>query len=191
MVKTYSFENVCSGNSFGQQSFLNVLYTMECEISKGRINEPNMCPNCKQSKTMQIIHNRSLYTTRQLWKVQESPDDMPPGQTPHSVTMQCFDSLVDGAQPGDRVTITGIYRAQQVRHAPRARSVKTVCRTFVDVVHCMKATKGKLHEKRREAQDDHLVSTTAHYFNSEMFFSSHFNYLFRLLTPDKFYRTTE
>ena len=105
-----------------------------------------------------IIHNRSLYTTRQLWKVQESPDDMPPGQTPHSVTMQCFDSLVDAAQPGDRVTITGIFRAQQVRYAPRARAVKTVCRTFVDVVHCMKATKGKLHEKRREAQDDHLVS---------------------------------
>jgi len=133
-------------------------FTVEVDISKGRINEPNMCGNCKQPRTMSIIHNRSLYTTRQMWKVQESPDDMPPGQTPHSITMQCFDSLVDAAQPGDRVTITGIYRAQQVRSAPRARVVKTVCRTFFDVVHCMKATKGKLHEKRRETQEDNTTA---------------------------------
>merc|ERR1711881_89121 len=126
-----------------------------------------MCGNCRQTKTMVIIHNRSLYTTRQLWKVQESPDDMPPGQTPHSVTMQCFDSLVDAAQPGDRVTITGIYRAQQVRFAARARAVKTVCRTFVDVVHCMKATKGKLHEKRREANDDHTTAEVGSILSEE------------------------
>ena len=132
-------------------------FTVEVDVYKGRINEPNICAHCKASKTMVLIHNRSRYTTRQLWKVQESPDDMPPGQTPHSMTMQAFDSLVDAAQPGDRVTVTGIYRAQQIREAPRARVVKSVCRTFLDVVHCVKANKGKLTEKQRENAEDDMT----------------------------------
>lgn len=59
--------------------------------------------------------------------------------------------------PGDRVTVTGIYRAQQIREAPRGRAVKSVCRTFLDVVHCMKANKGKLCEKQREDVEDDLT----------------------------------
>ena len=73
------------------------------------------------------------------------------------MTMQAFDSLVDAAQPGDRVTVTGIYRAQQIREAPRARAVKSVCRTFLDIVHCVKANKGKLTDKQREDCEDDVT----------------------------------
>ena len=43
-------------------------------------------------------------------KLQESPDDMPAGQTPHTVMLYAHDSMVDAVQPGDRVAVTGIYR---------------------------------------------------------------------------------
>ena len=41
-------------------------------------------------------------------KLQESPDDMPAGQTPHNVVVYAHNDLVDSVQPGDRVNITGM-----------------------------------------------------------------------------------
>ena len=52
-------------------------------------------------------------------KLQESPDDMPPGQTPHTVIVYAHDDLVDAVQPGDRVYVTGIYRAVPMRVNPK------------------------------------------------------------------------
>lgn len=34
-------------------------------------------------------------------------DDMPAGQTPHTVVLFAHNDLVDAVQPGDRVTVTG------------------------------------------------------------------------------------
>lgn len=40
-------------------------------------------------------------------KIQESPEDMPAGQTPHTTIVYAHNDLVDKVQPGDRVNITG------------------------------------------------------------------------------------
>lgn len=40
-------------------------------------------------------------------KLQESPEDMPAGQTPHTVILFAHNDLVDKVQPGDRVNVTG------------------------------------------------------------------------------------
>lgn len=76
-------------------------------------------------------------------------DDMPPGQTPHTVVMYAHNDLVDKVQPGDRVTVTGIYRATPLRVNPRMRNVKSVYKTHIDVVHFR-----KVHEKRLRENDD-------------------------------------
>ena len=67
-------------------------------------------------------------------KLQESPDDMPPGQTPHTVIIYAHDDLVDAVQPGDRVYVSGIYRAVPMRANPKARNIKSVYKTHIDVV---------------------------------------------------------
>lgn len=85
--------------------------------------------------SMVLIHNRSVFTDKQLIKVQEEPDDMPAGQTPHSIVVHAYSDLVDAVDPGDRVVITGVYRAQAFRENPRMRTVKSVHRTYVDVLH--------------------------------------------------------
>lgn len=41
-------------------------------------------------------------------KLQESPEDMPAGQTPHTTVVYAHNDLVDKVQPGDRVNITGV-----------------------------------------------------------------------------------
>ena len=71
---------------------------------------------------------------------------MPAGQTPHTVLIFAHDDLVDKVQPGDRVTVTGVYRATPLRANPRQRSVKAVYKTHIDVVHYRKLDTKRLRE---------------------------------------------
>jgi DNA replication licensing factor MCM4 len=66
---------------------------------------------------------------------QESPNDIPEGETPMGVTLYAYDTLVDVPRPGDRVTITGMYRAAAIRANPRQAALHALFRTYVDVVH--------------------------------------------------------
>jgi DNA replication licensing factor MCM4 len=87
---------------------------------------------------MQLIYNCSAFVDKQLIKLQEAPDDIPEGETPHTVSMFTRQDLVDCTKPGDRVTVVGIYRAQPVRINPRSREVKSIFKTFIDVMHVEK-----------------------------------------------------
>ena len=40
--------------------------------------------------------------------LQENPNAIPEGETPHNVTLLCYDPLVDATKPGDRITVTGV-----------------------------------------------------------------------------------
>ncbi|ESN98874.1 hypothetical protein HELRODRAFT_67429 [Helobdella robusta] len=125
--------------------------TESVEIERGRICEPTLCNNCNTNHSFQLIHNRSLFTDKQMVKLQESPEDMPAGQTPHTMVIFAHGDLVDRVQPGDRVTITGIYRATPLRVNPRQRNVMSVYKTHFDVVHYRKMDLKRLHENRDES----------------------------------------
>jgi DNA replication licensing factor MCM4 len=108
-------------------------------------------------------------------------DDMPPGQTPHTVVLYAHNDLVDKVQPGDRVTVTGIYRATPLRVNPRLRNVKSVYKTHIDVVHFR-----KVHEKRlREVDDEgdglvpHSGFTLCLYIEYSCIFTYELEYIFR------------
>lgn len=96
---------------------------------------------------MQIIHNRSDFSDKQVIKLQETPDSVPDGQTPHSVSLCCYDELCDVAKAGDRIEVTGIFRSVPVRVNPRQRTIKSLFKTYVDVLHIQKV------DKRRMGQD--------------------------------------
>ncbi|XP_065915389.1 DNA replication licensing factor mcm4-like [Dysidea avara] len=131
--------------------------TMTVEIDRGRIAEPTVCANCSAKYTMTLIHNRSSFTDKQMVKLQESPDDMPAGQTPHTVTLYAHHDLVDSVQPGDRVMVTGIYRAMPLRVNPRHRNVKSVYRTYIDVIHYRKADYKKLRERDEDGDEEEVM----------------------------------
>lgn len=105
---------------------------------RGNIDEPSNCPSCETKFCMALIYNCSAFVDKQLMKVQESPNDIPEGETPHTVSMFARQDLVDAAKPGDRLRVVGIYRAQPVRVNPRGREVKSVYKTFIDVMHVEK-----------------------------------------------------
>ena len=121
-------------------------HTTIAEIYRGRIAEPTECPRemCKSRNSMQIVHNRSGFADKQVIKLQETPDNVPDGQTPHSVSICAFNELVDFCKAGDRIEITGIFKCNAVRINPRQRSVKSVYKTYVDALHIQKTDKARM-----------------------------------------------
>lgn len=93
---------------------------------------------------MQMIHNRSKFADKQVIKLQETPDNVPDGQTPHSVSLCAYDELVDVCKAGDRVEVTGIFRCSPVRINPRQRTIKSLFKTYIDVLHIQKVDKRRL-----------------------------------------------
>jgi hypothetical protein len=53
------------------------------------VNEPSKCPNaaCQAKFSMQMVYNRSCFLDKQLMKMQENPNEIPEGETPHTVSM--------------------------------------------------------------------------------------------------------
>ena len=129
-------------------------HSVQVTIDRGRIAEPTgRCPQCSTA-AYQLIHNRSIFADKQLVRLQETPDEVPAGQTPASVITFCFDDLVDSVQPGDKVEVTGVLRAQPVRVNPKISKVKSVYKTYIDVIHYRKIT-GMETGKTKEELGEH------------------------------------
>lgn len=116
---------------------LTCSHTVQVEIDRGKIEEPARCPRdvCASVGNMSLVHNRCEFADRQVIRLQETPDAVPDGQTPHTVSLSVYDELVDVSKPGDRVVVTGIYRSVPVRSNPRQRTLKSLFKTYLDVVH--------------------------------------------------------
>lgn len=132
-------------------------HTVQGEIDRGKIDEPSRCPRdvCASLGTMTLVHNRCEFADRQVIRLQETPDAVPDGQTPHTVSLSVYDELVDMTKPGDRLIVTGIFRSIPVRVNPRQRTLKSLFKTFLDVVHIQLGTVGTLSLDRstRPAED--------------------------------------
>ncbi|KAJ1512852.1 hypothetical protein HMI56_003436 [Coelomomyces lativittatus] len=124
-------------------------HTLEMDIDRGRIEEPYRCPACHALHTLQLKHQRCTFASKQVCKLQETPDMLPEGQTPHALALNVYDDWVDTMKPGDRVWVTGIYRSMPIRVQPNKRTLQPVFRTFLDVVHVT-------------ALDPHRIARTVH-----------------------------
>ncbi|KAJ2156928.1 MCM DNA helicase complex subunit, partial [Coemansia sp. RSA 552] len=127
-------------------------WTTTVSLERNAVAEPSQCGNaaCLQKDAVELVHSRSAFDDRQLVRLQETPESIPDGQTPHSVALVAHDDLVDAVRPGDRIEVTGIYRGEPVRSNPRTRSVQAIYRTYVDVVHVRRV-------RGRNGSDDAVV----------------------------------
>jgi len=126
-------------------------------ISRGRIFEPDFCDNCKQRYSFQMIHNNCYFSDKQHVKLQETPETVPEGETPHTVHLCVYEELVDFVKPGDRVEAVGIYKAMGVRVNPAMRIYKNVYRTYIDVINFVRSDKKRFNVNMEEnkAGEDH------------------------------------
>ncbi|KAG5484560.1 hypothetical protein CUR178_07151 [Leishmania enriettii] len=102
---------------------------------KGRIFEPTRCAHCGKLYSFKLQHNLSLYEDKQLVKVQESPEHVADGETPISIGVVVYGSMVDAVVPGDRVIVTGVYRSTPIRLNANTRIIKSIFATHIDAVH--------------------------------------------------------
>lgn len=126
---------------------------VKVKLSHWTIEEPTRCENCGTSHSFQIVHNDCTFSDRQLLKLQEKPELIPEGETPQSITVCCFDDLVDHVRPGDRVEITGIYKASAVRPIRGWKTLSSVFRTYLDAIAITSEKKSRV-----EIDDDVAIS---------------------------------
>ena len=71
--------------------------------------EPERCDACHAGLSFTLVHNLCQYESKQLIKLQEAPDNIPEGETPHAVSIFVESHWVDAVKPGDRCTLSGRY----------------------------------------------------------------------------------
>src|SRR2546428_1490767 len=73
----------------------------------------SVCPFCKQKSSFELLQERSKFKNTQDVRIQERPEDLPPGHLPRYLDVHLEEDLVDIARPGDRVAVTSIVRAEK------------------------------------------------------------------------------
>ncbi|MHA1245983.1 MAG: minichromosome maintenance protein MCM [Candidatus Thorarchaeota archaeon] len=76
----------------------------------GRYTEPLQCDICQKKTPLKLLPEKSRFVDWQKVRIQESPEELPPGQMPRSVDVILEGDIVDLSRPGDLVRITGILR---------------------------------------------------------------------------------
>ena len=78
------------------------------------VKMPIVCdnPNCKH-RDFELKPEDSKFIDFQILRLQELPEDLPPGQLPHYIDVTTRQDLVDNSRPGDRIILTGVVRVEQ------------------------------------------------------------------------------
>jgi len=70
-------------------------------------------PQCGRTGFFDFLQEESEFIDSQRIRIQEYPEELPPGQTPRSLDILLVGKdIVDVARPGDRVYVVGIVRAE-------------------------------------------------------------------------------
>jgi replicative DNA helicase Mcm len=77
------------------------------------IKRPLKCDTCEETRNFELDEKKSQFIDSQILRVQELPEELPPGQLPRFFDVDIVADIVNTARPGDRIVLTGIVRAEQ------------------------------------------------------------------------------
>ena len=88
---------------------------------------PPLCTNdaCRSKGPFELIPERSKFVDWQKIRLQEKPEELPPGALPRALDCILQDDLVDIARPGDPGRVIGILRSTQDTTARTRRKAPT------------------------------------------------------------------
>lgn len=97
------------------------------------VNVPAKCsdPKCTH-RSLEVDPETSKFIDFQIIRLQELPEDLPPGQNPHYVDVTIKQDLVNNARPGDRIVLTGIVRIEQEQVPGISRASSGLYRLRID-----------------------------------------------------------
>ncbi len=86
----------------------------QVEQSGQFLKAPPVCasPDCGRDGPFEFVQDESTFIDSQDLRLQEKPEDLPPGQLPRTLNVKLVGTeIVDLARPGDHVSIVGVVRA--------------------------------------------------------------------------------
>ncbi len=86
------------------------------------IKRPVKCESCSESRSLELDQKKSRFIDSQSMRVQELPEELPPGQLPRFFEVDLEGDVVNTARPGDRVILTGVVRAEPDMTPGQART---------------------------------------------------------------------
>jgi len=101
------------------------------------IKKPPKCESCDETRNLELDQKESSFIDSQILRVQELPEELPPGQLPRFFDVDVEGDIVNTARPGDRAMMTGIVRAEPdyALGQPKSRSFRSkIDATYIQVV---------------------------------------------------------
>lgn len=80
--------------------------------TKMMLKHPSGCEHCDEKRNFELVEKETKFVDYQVIRMQESPEELPPGQLPQSFDISLVGDLVNASRPGDRVILTGVVRAE-------------------------------------------------------------------------------
>ena len=75
------------------------------------LKRPPKCELCGEMRNFELDRRHCRFIDFQVVRVQELPEELPPGQLPQFFDVNVEGDIVNAARPGDRVVLTGVVRA--------------------------------------------------------------------------------
>ena len=76
------------------------------------LKRPSSCESCGDARGLELDEKETEFVDFQLLRMQELPEELPPGQLPQYSDVDLTGDMVNTARPGDRVVVTGIVKAE-------------------------------------------------------------------------------
>jgi replicative DNA helicase Mcm len=117
------------------------------------LKRPPRCELCGEIRNFELDRKHSSFIDFQILRVQELPEELPPGQLPQFFDVNAEGDIVNLARPGDRVVLTGIVRAVQDLSPGQVRT--RLFRSQIDCNHV--EIKGKEPEQVQITKEDEAL----------------------------------
>jgi replicative DNA helicase Mcm len=84
------------------------------EQSGVALKRPIKCETegCGENKNFELDELKTDFIDFQIIRIQELPEELPPGQLPQTFDVHLTGDIVNTARPGDRIVLTGIVKAE-------------------------------------------------------------------------------
>ncbi len=117
------------------------------------LKRPPKCDICGEMRNFELDRKQSRYVDFQILRIQELPEELPPGQLPQFFDVNVEGDIVNTARPGDRVVLTGIVRAVPDYALGQVRT--RLFRSQIDCNHV--EVKGKEPEQVQVTKEDETL----------------------------------
>ncbi len=117
------------------------------------LKRPPRCEICGELRNFELDRKQSRYVDLQILRIQELPEELPPGQLPQFFDVNVEGDIVNTARPGDRVVLTGVVRA-----VPDYALGQVKTRLFRSQIDCNHVeVKGKEPEQVQVTREDEAL----------------------------------